>query len=441
MPEPATRITYLTAGAAGMFCGSCMHDNTLVRALIAQGHDVMLVPTYTPIRTDEHDVSVDQVFFGGINVYLQQKLPLFRYVPRVFDRILDRPSLIRRVASRATNLSPAALGSLTLSMLKGSHGYQRKEVRRLCDWLKSTAHPELVVLTNMLIGGCIPEIKRQLKVPVLVVLQGDDVFLESLPENFRAAAFREIKRIAESVDGFLAHSHYYADFMANYLSIDRQQIEITPLGIDTDELQSVTPRQHEPRTPMTIGYFARLAPEKGLHLLVDAFIELRQRERLTSAPARKSKLKVAGWMGENNAEFAEREFEKLRQAGLADDFEYLGAVDRQGKLDFFRSIDLLCVPTVYHEPKGLFALEAMAAGIPVLLPEHGAFPEMIRDSQGGRLVPPDSPANLVYHIENLLDDHALRQQLGAAGRSYVLERRNAALMAQETWRIFQKHLR
>ncbi|MCR9119204.1 MAG: glycosyltransferase family 1 protein, partial [bacterium] len=86
------KIAYLTAGAAGMFCGSCMHDNTLARALIARGVDVQLIPLYTPIRTDEDSVTVDRVFFGGVNVYLQEKIPLFRYLPRIFDRWFDSPS-------------------------------------------------------------------------------------------------------------------------------------------------------------------------------------------------------------------------------------------------------------------------------------------------------------------------------------------------------------
>src|SRR5580693_5772306 len=92
------RIAYITAGAAGMFCGSCMRDNTLVTALRGQGHDALLVPTYTPIRTDEADVSEQRVFFGGINVYLQQKFAFFRHTPWLLDRLLDAPRLLRWVS-------------------------------------------------------------------------------------------------------------------------------------------------------------------------------------------------------------------------------------------------------------------------------------------------------------------------------------------------------
>src|SRR5215471_3479420 len=123
------RISYITAGAAGMYCGSCMRDNTLVAALSRLGHDVLLLPTYTPIRTDEEDVSQQRVFFGGINVYLQQKSGIFRHTPRWFDRLLDAPGLLNWAANTfGIGIQAEELGRLTLSMLEGSHGKQRKEV-------------------------------------------------------------------------------------------------------------------------------------------------------------------------------------------------------------------------------------------------------------------------------------------------------------------------
>ena len=122
------RITYITAGAAGMYCGSCMRDNTLIAALARLGHDALLVPTYTPIRTDEEDVSQQRVFFGGINVYLQQKLSLFRHTPWLLDRLLDTCGLLRFVSRFAVKTQADLLGDLTVSVLKGEHGRQRKEV-------------------------------------------------------------------------------------------------------------------------------------------------------------------------------------------------------------------------------------------------------------------------------------------------------------------------
>src|SRR5579884_3217164 len=164
------KIAYITAGAGGMFCGSCLHDNTLVTALIAQGHDALLIPTYTPMRTDERDVSIHRVFFGGINVFLQQKLALFRHTPRLLDRLLDGRGLLRLVSRLAVKTKAEDLGDLTVSMLKGEHGYQRKEVERLVDWLAEEVRPDIVNLTNVLLSGIVHEVKRRLRVPVLGTL-------------------------------------------------------------------------------------------------------------------------------------------------------------------------------------------------------------------------------------------------------------------------------
>ena len=162
------RIAYITAGAAGMYCGSCMRDNALVAALCKAGHDALLIPTYTPVRTDEEDVSQPRVFFGGINVYLEQQFWLFRHTPRLFDRLLNSRSLLRWASKFAVKTKYSELGDLTVSMLRGTHGKQRKEVAKLTGWLAAEVKPEVVVLTNALLSGVVPELRRALGVPVQI---------------------------------------------------------------------------------------------------------------------------------------------------------------------------------------------------------------------------------------------------------------------------------
>src|SRR5262245_52650366 len=195
------KIAYITAGAAGSFCGSCLHDNTLVAALLAQGHDALLIPTYTPTRTDETDVSQKRVFFGGINVYLQQKLALFRHTPWMLDWLLDAPRLLRWVSRFAVKTQAQELGALTVSMVKGEHGYQRKEVAKLAYWLATEVKPQLINFSNVLLSGLIPEVKRRVASPILCTLQGDDVFLEALPEPYRSQALALIRDHCRLVDG------------------------------------------------------------------------------------------------------------------------------------------------------------------------------------------------------------------------------------------------
>ena len=419
------KIVYLTAGAAGMYCGSCMHDNTLARAISRAGIDIELVPTYTPIRTDENDFSVDQVFFGGINVYLQQKIPFLRSLPKLFDRFLDSPWLIRRVTRNAGNVSPEELGKLALSMLKGAAGNQRKEVKRLVHWLKTVSRPDVILFSNALIGGCIPAIRSELGIPCYVTLQGDDIFLDSLPEKYRFGCIDQIRQLHPSIEKYIAHSRFYADSMSDYFAIDPGKIEVTPLGIEADDFsrKPVSNRQ----SPPVIGYLARLAPEKGLDLLVDSFISIHRENRLPNA-----RLRIAGWLGPSNEAYAREQFEKLKTAGLEKQFEYLGSIERESKIDFLQSLDVLSVPTHYREPKGLFVLEALASGVPVIQPDHGAFPEVLQDTGGGLLFPAGNSEALADQLVHLLTNEENRQELAASGYESVHNARNSREMARIT---------
>jgi glycosyltransferase involved in cell wall biosynthesis len=426
------RITYVTAGAAGMFCGSCMHDNTLVAALQAQGHDALLIPTYTPIRTDEPDVSTPRVFYGGINVYLQQKLALFRHTPWFFDRVLDLRGLLRWVSRFAVKTEAAVLGELAVSVLKGEHGHQRKEVAKLVAWLAGEVRPEVVNLTNVLLSGMVHEMKARLGVPVLAALQGDDVFLESLPEPHRSQCLGLIREHCREIDGFIATSVYYADFMADYLGIPRGRIDVVYPGIS---LKGYAARPGREGAVPTVGYFARVCPEKGLHNLAEAFRLLRQ-----DPAAPPCRLRASGWLGENYRPYLDGVRKRLAEAGLAGDFAYVESPDHAGKARFFQEVDVLSVPTTYREPKGLYVLEALANGVPVVQPAHGSFPELVERTGGGLLARPDDPADLARQLRRLLEDPGLRAELGRKGQEAVQQHFNAETMARTTLEIYRKHV-
>ena len=441
------RLAFLTAGAAGMYCGSCMHDNSLARALIElKQWDVQLIPTYTPIRTDEQSVTVDQVFFGGINLYLQQKIPLFRHIPQFLDRFLDSPWLIRRLTAKASETSRELLGQLTVSMLKGMHGNQRKEVQRLVGWLQRDVKPEALLLTNILIAGFVPYLKQQLDIPVAVMLQGDDIFLESLPEKYREQALQEIRRIGQQVDAVVYHSQFYADKMNAWFDLAPEKTHITPLTIDTADFQSVGQQETEespeasaqlPGTrQVRLGYMARIAPEKGLHLLVDAFIQLKRND--SSEAARSAHLSIAGWLGDHRKSYLAEQQQKLDDAGLGSHYTLLGTVEREQKIELLNSLDVFCVPSPYKDPKGLYLLEAMAAGIPSVMPAHGAFPELVEPAECGLLFEPDNVEHLARCLSQLIEDSALAKRMGSAGREYVNRHRNRQVMAEDAATVFEK---
>jgi len=419
------KIAFVTAGAAGMYCGSCMKDNTLVSALTRLGHDALLIPTYTPIRTDEEDVSQGRVFFGGINVFLQQKAGLFRYTPGLLDRLLDFPRLLRWVSRFAVKTRADQLGDLTISVLQGRTGKQRKEVKKLVRWLATDFRPDVVVLTNVLLSGIVPPLKQDWGGPVFGTLQGDDIFLEALPPDDRRRSIELIRQNCGAVDGYFATSASYADFMAGYLGLPGERMHVVYPGINLKGHGG--PREVRDRPPYTIGYFARICPEKGFHNLVEAYRLLRQS---SGAPA--CRLRVSGWLGENNRPYFNEKMKKLRDAGLAAEVEHVECPTHADKVCFLQSLDVLSVPTTYREPKGIYVLEALANGVPVVQPRHGSFPELIAATGGGVLVEPEDPSALAAGLRQLLEDARLRRRLGEDGRKAVETRFTAEHMARET---------
>jgi glycosyltransferase involved in cell wall biosynthesis len=426
------RIAYISAGAGGMYCGSCLHDNTLAAALVELGHDALLIPCYTPLRLDEPDVSQKAVFLGGINAYLQQKVALFRHTPRFLDRLLDAPRLLRWVSGFAVRTQADELADLAISVLRGEHGYQRKEVARLVDWLADELKPDVVLFSNVLLSGIVHPLRERLKVPVLATLQGDDVFLEALPDGPRATALGLVRDHCREIDGFIATSRYYADFMAEYLQLPRERIDVVYPGLNLKG--HGLPRPDRGGVPFTVGYFARVCPEKGLDNLVEAFCRLRAQP---GAPA--AKLRVSGWLGENHRPYFEDQRGRLKSAGLLADFEHVDSPDHATKVRFLQSLDVLSVPTTYREPKGLYVLEALANGVPVVQPRHGSFPELVGDTGGGLLVEPGDADDLARGLRRLADDAGERVKLGRQGKDAVFERFHARAMAEATLAVLGKY--
>jgi len=425
------RIAYIAAGAAGMLCGACIHDNTLAAAMQRQGHDVALIPTYTPIRTDEADVSMGRVFYGGVNVYLQQKAALFQHTPWAFDRMLDGKPLLNALSRFSSSTSARDLGGLTVSVLRGEDGRQRKELDKLIAWLRDDYRPDIVQLTNSMFVGMAAPMKAALGVPVLCALQGEDIFLDGLIEPYATQAREELRSRAQDVDAFVAPCDYYAAAMVKTMQVPAERVHVIPLGLDLTGHGAG--RVAKPDDTYVVAYLARICPEKGLHLLVDAVIQL-WRERGPNA----LRLRVGGYLGKADRPYFAECLARVAEAGFQGQLEHLGEVDRATKIDMLASAHVLCVPTVYQEPKGLYALEAMANGTPIVAPAHGGFPEMIEDTGGGVLVDPHSPTAVAAGIASLMDDHDLCGELGRQGQQAVHARRGEVAMADSTLALYQR---
>jgi glycosyltransferase involved in cell wall biosynthesis len=407
-----------------MYCGTCLRDNALAAELIRQGHDVVLLPMYTPTLTDEQNVSYPRVFFGGISVYLQQHWSVFRNLPSFFDRIWDSTWALRMATRRSISTDPRLLGELTVSVLKAQNGVLLRELRKLIEWLKTEPAPDVIALPYSLFIGLAKPLREALGRPVVCTLQGEDLFLEGLKEPWKSESLALIRFNLQHVDRFIAVSDYYAGFMSEYLAIPRNRIETVPLGI---RFEGYDIAERPASATFRVGYFARIAPEKGLHVLAEAVRQMPDPESV--------RLDAAGFLPAEHKGYLEDV-----QNALGSRFHYHGAVDREGKIRFLQSIDVLSVPSVYREPKGMFLFEAMANGVPVVQPRHGAYPEILEKTGAGLLFEPGDVSGLAGALQRLRHDTQLARELGRQGFSRVREHYSIERMAQRTLAVYE-HVR
>jgi glycosyltransferase involved in cell wall biosynthesis len=416
-----------------MYCGSCLRDNAMATELIARGHDVMLLPVYTPTFTDEPNVSRNHVVLGGISAYLEQYVPVFRKTPRWLDRLWDSKTVLSLASRRSISTNPKMLGEMTVSVLKGEDGFQRKEIFKFVDWVKDQAPPDIINLPYTLLLSLAGPLKQQLNVPILCTLQGEDLFLDGLQEPYRTEAMNLIRDHLPNVDLFLSVSQYYADFMPGYLGIPREKIRVVPLGINPNGFEM---RESTRGGPFTVGFLGRVAPEKGLHVLAEAYRLMRK-----SGDLPEGRLEVAGYMAADCKPYLEEIQNHLKDAGLDREFRYHGVIDRAAKIAFLRSLDVMSLPATYDEPKGVSLLESLACGVPLVQPCRGAFTEIVELTGGGVLVERDDPQSLADGILKVYKDEKLARELSANGFKGVREHYTAARMADKVLLAYNELIR
>jgi glycosyltransferase involved in cell wall biosynthesis len=401
-----------------------MRDNSLARHLIDQGHEVTMLPTYLPHLLDEKSAGTENtpIFLGGINVYLQHKFPLFRKSPKWLDDFFNSEPLLRWVAGKRGMTTPRELGEITLSTLRGKDGPLVKEVDKVIDWFKQYGQPDVLILSTILLAGVGRAVREELNIPVIGFLQGENGFLDSLLPEYREEAWNLLGTDARGMDACISPSRYFAGHMGNRLGIPENKIQCFPNGISLDGYDVANSKLEQP----TIGYFARKCPEKGLDLLVDAFIDLKKSDQ-----HKELRLAIAGTLPSENITYLEEQKTKISDAGLDDFVEFKTNLSRSDKIRFLKRLSLFCVPARSAEAFGLYVIEAMAAGVPVVLPEHGSFPEIIRETKGGLLYGKDEPTGLINGLSAMLSDKLKAKQLAEQGRAAVNEKYSNDRLARE----------
>jgi glycosyltransferase involved in cell wall biosynthesis len=425
-------IVQLTPGAGKMFCGGCLRDNALVSGLRQLGHQTVMAPLYLPLTLDEKDETLGMpVFFGGINVFLGQKFPRFRHAPQWLRNVLSAPSLLALASGKAAKTRPADVGDLTLSMLRGGLGRQSRDLDELIAWLKDHEKPEIISLSNVLLAGMARRIKEELRLPVVCSLQGEDWFLDSLGAEHREEAWRLLAGAAENIDLFIAPSRYYAALMSQRMRVPAAKMRVVYNGVHLAGYE-VAPR---PPEPPVLGFFARMCREKGLDLLAEAFVLVRKRGGIPNL-----QLKVGGSCGPADLPVVASVRKTLSKAGLLSDASFHPNLSLAEKHAFYRSLSMFSTPAPYGEAFGLYLIEAMAAGVPVVQPDHGAFPELIAASGAGLTFPAGKPKDLADALQRLceLPDHG--RALGLAGRKSAETLFTVEAMARSALAVFQEAL-
>ena len=418
-------IALLTPGTGSYHCGVCMRDNALAKELHRQGHRALLLPMYLPLTLDEEAASPGvPIFFGGVSTYLREKIPLFRRMPRWLDRLLSARWILKMLAGRAAKTGGPELAEMTLSMLRGEHGNQAGELRELVAWLKTAfdgAPPDAVWLSTALQAGLARSLREELKVPVLGFLQGEDTFLDGLGARASEVWMLLAERMRDA-DVWVAPSRYFAEQMAARLRWSRAEMEramrVIPNGIALEDFDW---EPEEESSVPTIGYLARFVPGKGIGVLVDAFIILKKRNAIPGL-----RLRCAGSMTAGDARYVDSLRAKLTAAACAGDVEFLPNVSREEKVRFLRSLDVFSVPATASEAFGLYVIEALAAGVPVVQPRAWAFPEIVGENCGVLFDPGKTAETaagaLADALEKLLCDPARARALGVAGREAAREK-------------------
>ncbi|MEI8112763.1 MAG: glycosyltransferase family 4 protein [Bacteroidia bacterium] len=427
------KIAHIIPGSGGSFyCGNCMRDSKYIRALKELEHQVIKVPLYLPIFDDAHDLEEIPVFYGAVNLYLKQQFPIFRHMPAFIEHALDSKSVLEMAARKAGSTRAKGLEGMTISMLLGEDGGQKEELERLVDWLADEAKPDVVHLSNALLLGLAHRIKQRMDIPVICSLQDEDVWVDAMDDHFRKKVWDLMSERGKDVDVFIPVSDYFSDEIHQRMVIPASKMQTVHLGVD---IYDYFPKLITKKEPV-IGYLSRMCEENGLAVLVDAFILLRKSPDYIAV-----KLKITGGKTGDDLHFIREQKQKIAKAGLENDVFWTEEFEGEERQKFFDSVRLISVPVLIGEAFGLYMLEAMASGIPMVQPALGAFPEVIGISGGGVVYGDNKPELLAQALGELIFDDVRLLELSAAGIDGVKAHFDIHAQAQKMVAVYENTLK
>lgn len=429
------KIVYLVTSSGGSFyCTNCYRDMLFFKAIKKYGNaEVEALPLYLPPEKIyvENGFSTD-VFFGAVSLFIREKIPALEKMPTFLEKIFDSPPLLNIAAKSASSTRTSGLEEMTLSLIDSSSRKHIKELENLVKYLRESAKPDIIHLSNSLIIGLAKQIKDYLDVKIVCSLQNEDDWINEMKEPYQSKAWKMIGKESVNVDAFISPSKYFRDFIVSKTGISSDKIKIVPTGIEPET--AVIPAAKKAVEP-AIGFLSRVSYNNGFDKLVDAFIKIKD-----SGDFENLNLHVCGGYTADDKPFIKEQIKKINDSGFKNSVRIFQEFQGKGKTEFLESVCLISVPVRKPDAYGLYVLEANAAGVPVVEPSTGSFPEIIEATDGGILYEPDTVDALTENILNLLRNSDILKETGLRGRKNVLTKLTTVQTANALMQVYSNLL-
>jgi glycosyltransferase involved in cell wall biosynthesis len=419
------KIAFLVTGSGGSFyCSNCYRDMLYLRAVkMNASATATAIPLYLPPEKIYSESGFDSnVFFGAISLYLREKIPFLEQMPSFMDRILDSGPLLKIAAKQAGTTRTEGLEHLTLNMIDSNQSSRDNEVNRLVRYMVAQGKPDIIHLSNALIIGLARQIKSLTDVKVVCSLQNEDDWINDMAEPYQSLAWKMIAKESENIDAFISPSVYYRNFFISKTGLPADKIKVVPSGIETMEI----PDRKRSDGGKAIGFFSRVSRHNGFDKIVDAFIKIKSEKEFSDLT-----LHVCGGYTADDKPFISQQITKMKEHGYKSSVKIYPEFIGNSKQNFLSSIDVMSVPVRKHDAYGLYILESNAAGIPVVQPATGAFPEILAMTGGGLLYNPDTVDELAKNLKILLSDGELARSYGNTGSMAVKDKLTLGHMSSD----------
>ena len=432
------KIVNIVPGFGGTFyCGNCQRDGAFVKELRYRGHQAIILPMYLPLTMNNLTDSPDQaddtrdapVFYGAVSIYLKQQFPVMRKMPHWLENVFNSRPILKFAASKAGSTRAQGMETLTESMLLGAEGFQREELDELVRFLKNHEKPDVVHFSNVLLLGLARQIREEVKVPVVFSLQDEDVWVDAMDLQWQQRMWDLMALKAREVDAFVSVSAWFAKKIQEKLDIPAEKLHVIPIGVNPEGY-----RFNEPSfSPLTIGYLSRICEDNGFEVLVDAFLILKESGRFPGLRLHAT----GGYTGDDRA-FIHHQEQKIRKRKFKDDFRIFEHYKPDELASFFKTLSVMSVPVLKGEAFGLYQIEALASGIPLVQPALGAFPEIISDTGGGITYYPNTAEALANALAGILTDPLRLKTMAREGRRVVEEKYNAGVLTEKMVGLYRQ---